>query len=893
VARAQLSEAGSVLAVGPAGIGKSTVLSVLAAERPDARVLRASAAEVESGLPYLTLLDLFTAPLAEEGSLLPGHLRAALDAALLRTVAPATPQDELAVRLAVLELLRVLAAQSPVLLVIDDLHWVDEPSAGVLRFVARRLSGLAVQMIATERGSGFSRHADLCPQPCLELPLGPLSEDEVVDLLRERFNGALSRPTIARIHAASGGNPLFAVELGRALSARGSPLGGAEPLPVPDRLRGLLAARLAALPGTAAVPLVVVAAAARPTRALVERAGVDPDADLTEAVRAGVLSAEASGTIGFSHPLLREMVYADTDQATRLLAHERLAAAVDDPVERARHLALARTAPDEGLASTLADAAAVARRRGAPVVAADLARLAADRTPDEGRAADRRLDAARHAFAGGSSAEARRLATEALHGATDRATRVEARLLLVDLDGRDKSGISPLLDAAAADAGDVPRLVGRVRLQRAAKAFYDGDTESALAEVKRAEEAAERASDPECLVQALAWRAEIEAAVNTRGSEEIMERAALLSRGLPLSPAVVGVRKLTISTALQRGEVAEAVRGIETLRAEVERSGTVNHLAEVLHVVSSVYTRAGRCADALVAGRYCMRLYSDIAAGPPGKGLLVAALVELAGGTVEAAESYVRAAVAASQAAGDEDWLKGAYAVQGQILLLRGDPVAAVEPLRRSHTLEQRRGPVDPAAFMWHADYVEALAGAGARAESAAVLAEIRGQARRLERSVVELGLDRAGAVLAAAGGDPRPAAEALAGRLHRWATHPYPLEIARAWHTLGTIERRAHRRGAAREALTEAIGRYAEAGAGPWRLAAEAELTRLDGARGAGLSDTERRIVELVRSGATNREIARATFLSIKAVEANLTRLYRRFGVRGRDQLARGIDGG
>ncbi|HEY2670042.1 MAG TPA: LuxR family transcriptional regulator [Rugosimonospora sp.] len=892
VAREQLADTGSVLVIGPAGIGKSTVLGNLAAERPEARVLRASAAEVESGLPYLTLLDLFTGALAEQGSLLPGHLRAALDAALLRTVAPATPQDELAVRLAVLELLRVLAAQSPVLLVIDDLHWVDEPSAGVLRFVARRLSGLAVQMIATERGSGSARHADLCPQPCTELSLGPLSEDEVVDLLRDRFDGALSRPTMARIHTASGGNPLFAVELGRALGARGRPLSGAEPLPVPDRLRGLLAARLAALPEAAAVPLVVVAAAARPTRVLVQRAGVDPDVDLVEAIRAGVLSAEANGAIGFSHPLLREMVYADADQATRLLAHERLAAAVDDPVERARHLALARNAPDEGLASTLADAAAVARRRGAPVVAADLARLAADRTIDDGRAADRRLDAARHAFAGGSTVEARRLATEALRGATEPATRVEARLLLVELAGQDQSGTEPLLDAAAADAEDVPRLVGRVRLHRAAKAFYDGDTESALAEVKGAEEAAERASDIESLVKGLAWQAYMEAAINIRGSEEIMERAAALSRGLPLSSAVVQARHITTTAAARRGEVAEAVRGIETLRAEVERSGTVSDLAQVLHGVASVYTRAGRCADALAAGRYCMRLFSDISAGPSGNGLLVAALVELAGGTIEQADMYVRAAVAASQAAGDEDWLKGAYAVQGQILLLSGDAVAAVDPMRRSYALEQRRGPVDPAGFLWHADFVEALTAAGARAEAAQVLAEIRAHARRLERHVVELGLDRAGAVLAAAGGDPRAAAEGLAQRLHRWAAHPYPLEIARAWHALGMIERRAHRRGAAREALTEAIGRYTAAGAAPWRVVAEAELARLDGARGAGLSETERRIVELVRSGATNREIARSTFLSIKAVEANLTRLYRRFGVRGRDQLAQGIDG-
>ena len=107
----------------------------------------------------------------------------------------------------------------------------------------------------------------------------------------------------------------------------------------------------------------------------------------------------------------------------------------------------------------------------------------------------------------------------------------------------------------------------------------------------------------------------------------------------------------------------------------------------------------------------------------------------------------------------------------------------------------------------------------------------------------------------------------------------------------LGALERRAHRRGAARAALAEAARRYATAGALPWQQAATAELTRLDGGRGAGLSETERRIVELVRSGATNREIARALFLSIKAVEANLTRLYRRLGVRNRAQLARVLD--
>ena len=893
LARAQLAGGSSVLVVGPPGIGKSTVLTMLADPLGGARVLRAAAAEVESGLPYLTLVDLFGAALSEQGSLLPGHLRAALDAALLRTVAPATPQDELAVRLAVLELVRILAAQSPVLMIIDDLQWVDEPSAGVLQFVARRLAGLPVQVLAAERAETGPVRAQLCPEPYLELPLGPLSRDDVADLLRDRFGPGLSPATVARVHAVSGGNPLFAVELGRAVAERGEPTDELEPLPVPDRLRALLAARLAALSPEAGVALTVLAAAARPTTELLERCGIDAAAELAEAAAAGLVTSGPDGALGFSHPMLREMLYADADPANRHTAHKRLAAALDDPVERARHLAVIRPDPNEALASTLTDAAAVARRRGAPVVAADLARLAAERTPDPGRAAYRCLAAARHAFAGGLSDEAERLAELALRDAADPVTRIGARLLLVDLPGQDMSGVGPILDAAFQEAEESGVLAARVRLCRVRKAFYDGDTEYVLAELKRAEQAAEQAEDIECLVEVLAWRGHIEPPFQVRSTEDLLERAAGLSRGLPLSSAVVTARQLAAMARLKRGEVAEAVRRIEELRMAVERAGTVRDLASVLTTLASVYSRAGRCADALTAGHYCLRLFADVAPGAPGPGLLVAALVELSGGTVDQAAAYAEQAVAASLAAGDEDWLKGAHAVRGQILLLRGDPVGAVEPMRRSYALEQRRGPIDPAHFLWHADFIEALSLAGARDEAAEVLAEITGQARRLEREVVQLGLARAAALCTALSGHPREAAQDLTDALRIWADHPYAFELARAWHVLAGIERRAHRRGAAREALLEAIGRYTACGAAPWREAAEAELGRLDGARTGGLSDSERRIVELVRQGATNREIARATYLSVKAVEANLTRLYRRFGVRTRDQLAKVLDDG
>ncbi|MGH3714232.1 MAG: helix-turn-helix transcriptional regulator, partial [Micromonosporaceae bacterium] len=523
-----------------------------------------------------------------------------------------------------------------------------------------------------------------------------------------------------------------------------------------------------------------------------------------------------------------------------------------------------------------------------------LTRLAAERTPpgDGARITARLLASARLARTAGLPIESREAAEAALTGAASRETRVEARLLLVELAGDDLSGIEPLLEAAYADAKGLPALESKVHLRRAAKAEYDGDFDAVIAEASRARDLAEASGDTEQVISALTWIASVQGALGDPQADELHRRAWELTRGLALTPPVVEARQLWAMTLLFNGDVTGALREIVPLRAAVEREGTLRELSRVLISFAAIHARAGRAATALAAGRRCAQLIEDVET-TPGFGLVVGAFMESLGGSVDVAMRYAERAIAATEDSGNNELLHLALFTAGQVQLLGGDPATAVDLFRRSRAIELRLGYVDPAIILWHADFAEALVAAGHRLEAAELIADVRAKAERMNRQVVMLGLARAEALVNAAGGDSRTAADELRRTLEKHAEHPYPLDVARTYLTLGVLERRAHRRSAAREALTEAETRFGAAAAMPWVSVVRAELARLDGGRAGGeLSDTEQRIVELVRAGATNREIAGTLFLSVKAVEANLTRLYRRLGVRNRTQLVRALDG-
>ena len=225
---------------------------------------------------------------------------------------------------------------------IDDVQWLDAPSARVLAFVVRRLEDAPIRVLVALRVGPAGDPLGLGqtgPVPLQRVPIGPFQEEAMTRLLRDRTEGALTRPVLLRLHRISQGNPFFALEIARALTRRGVRPAPGEPLPVPEDLQELLGGRLAALPPSAAVGLLVVAATARPTEDLVLAVAGRRDwasAGMRSVEEAGVLQ-RADGRLGFTHPLLGSTVYAEATPHARRSVHGRLAELVDDPEERARH----------------------------------------------------------------------------------------------------------------------------------------------------------------------------------------------------------------------------------------------------------------------------------------------------------------------------------------------------------------------------------------------------------------------------------------------------------------------------------------------------------------------------------------------------------------------------
>ncbi|MEU5316706.1 AAA family ATPase [Streptomyces sp. NPDC021056] len=902
-AREQLTRGGSVLLHGPAGIGKSTVLRALAAENGGAArtVLRCSATESESHLPFLALADLLGLVLDEVSGKLPAAQLTALESALTGRGESTLQRDGLALRLAVLSALRALAAEGPVLIVADDVQWLDSASAELLGFAARRLGETPVRMLCAVRTEGqeYDRHLRASPPDTLALRVNPLTRTQVSELLGHRGYTGLPRSTVRDIHRTSGGNPLFALELGRALSENPTPPRPGEPLPVPTSLRTLVLNRLEMLSDEARRTLLVASAGARPTPALLRAAGREnAEAETAQAAALGLLATEPEGpAVRFAHPLISAALYAEAPAHERRAAHAALSEAASDPIERARHLALATTGTDPRTANSLAEAAALARDRGAPSVAASLGLLAARHTPADGTPGPdaRRLQAAEDAITAGELDLARDIARDVLTRAAVPADRVRAWIIVIDTAGHAMTEVDSVFPQALADAGEDPKLLALIHYQLTWRALLvDGDFDQAREEAAHSAALAARADDRYNELMALAFQAQIETLMGHPDAPATIKRAL----EEPQDPRVAchhnGAGYSRFRWLIMSDQLSEARATVTGLLREVQRRGSVESEVHFLRGVAETELRSGHCGRALDLARESLMLARDTGIGEVASAVLTS-LCEASGGEVERALELAREAVEHAERDGDQMYVSRGLAALGYAQLVAGDAEGTVRSLRRVRELEDGLGITDPARGRWQGDLAEALVRIGELREAQDVVDVTREQALRLGRESVLAVVDRAEALVRAARGEHEAALARLTSVQDRLAKLGYGLEEARTAFAVVQLRTRLPRP----TSYDEAARLFRRCRALPWLRQVDAATAQpvVAPERPApvpttdaleGLASMERQVAALVMEGATNREIAARLFISVKTVEATLTRVYRKLGIRSRVDIVR-----
>jgi len=883
---------------GEAGIGKTELwqAGLQRARARRTRVLAHRAVEAEAVLSFAGIGELLSPVAADVLPALDEPRRRALEAALLiegsggdRAVEPR------AIGLAVLDVLKALAADAPVLVAVDDFHWLDRPSARTLLFVLRRLANERVGALLAVRGEVRELDRELPSDTVNWLSVGPLAPTLLFQILKHRLGLELSPPQLTQLCEMTGGNPFFALEIGRELSLT-LPAPGRS-LPVPGSLREIVGAGLARLPPASREVLLLVAALSRPTvGALVAAHGERAEVlhGLEQAARAGVVEFD-SERVRFAHPLLASVCYEDATPWRRREAHARLAAVADDEEERARHLALAAEGPDAAVAAALDAAAPYALGRGAPAAAAELSEIAAALTPpgDPSARRRRRLAAAEAHRLAGDRDRARAILDELLAEAPLGEQRADVLFALARVRRADLPTLARWCERALAEAVDDHRRAAEILVYLSWVRLLEGRVRDALAHARAALAHAEHASDDELLARALArvamaetWTLEITPGLLERGVA--IERR--LGRRLEFheSPSITHARRLMCLSDFDaaRPLLADADDRAKATGDEGTRAHVLFHRFQVEWFTGrwaeadELATRALALADQLRDDQYrVIALYAR-------------ALLDAHLGRVEPARTSATEAIAIADAVSDALFAVQSRTVLGFLALSHGDAVAADRDLRALPAWLYSNGWREPTDFAW-ANAIEAMIGTGDLQEAETWLERYEDLAARSMSPWALATAARSRGLLCEARGNIESACEALDRALAEHARMRCPFEHGRTLLAAGSIRRRAREKRAARENLDEAHRIFDSLGARLWASRARDELARISGRRPAAsdLTTTETRLAALAAEGLSNKEIAAALHISIHTVEAHLTRIYRKLGIRSRAALARRLN--
>jgi DNA-binding CsgD family transcriptional regulator len=881
-------EAGGPLALvleGEAGIGKSTLwlAGVEAARDRGLRVLSSRPAEAERGLAHVVLSDLFEGVLDEVLPALSAPRRHALEVALLLDEASEQPVDPRTLGVAVRTALRALAERAPLMLAVDDVQWLDSSSSSALAFALRRMDADRVFLLLARRpveGEPPQLERALEAEHVQRLAIGPLSIGALHRFLRDRLGKPFARQTLIRIHETSGGNPFFALELARALGADVDPL---QPLPVPETLEELVRARLAALPAPAREALELASALGAPSASLLEQVGIETEA-LDAAVDADVVERE-NAIIRFTHPLLSSVVYQGLSSEERRSLHGRLAAVIDDPLVRARHLALATDTTDAAVANVLDEAAALAAGRGAAAVAAEVGEHALRLTPPDapGDLHRRALAAARAHRSAGEWTRARTIVTDLLAKTRTGSSRAEALVLLAELESIERA--IALLAEALDEAASRSALQADIHCRLAwAARFKDG-----FGHARAALELAEELDD-----DALRGRAHAVQAFLGWFAGEAESPQDLPARAHGFADAVGGEKLVQEATLAVANTLAPSSRRDEA-RTFFQREHEEWHerdeprSARALWGLSWVEFWAGRWD---LAAEHAVRAHDiSIQYGlEVPQDHLPIALVAVHRGQLDLARAHSERALELA-----EQQFVGMLhppqhmAILGLVALSSGDPSAAAKWLVKADRQAAELGWGEPSVRWWTSDYAELLLEHGQIDEAVRLIDVWDVDAARVRREWVLAHVTRCRGLVVAAQGDVDRAAFLLQRAVAQHEEVGDPYGRARALLALGIVRRRARQKRSAREAIQAALAGFEELGAAIWVEKARGELGQIGGrTRQEGLTAAERRVAALVAEGRTNREVAAALFLTERTVASHLTHVYAKLGIRSRTELAR-----
>jgi DNA-binding CsgD family transcriptional regulator len=869
LAEARLGRSQVLVLRGPAGIGKSALLDHSLQEAHGFQLLHVVGTESEADLPYAGLHALLR-PLIGPLEAVPEGQRSALRVAL--ALESGAAPDRLAVAAGTLTLLAEAAEQAPLLVVIDDAHWLDRSSTDALTFAARRLRAeTIVVLFAARTGERRSFRADGLP----ELELQPLAEKAALALLRERFGTRLNVAVAERLARTIGGNPLALVELPALLSEE-ERLGQVplrEPLPVSEAVEQRVHQALRALPDSTRRALLLAAA---DEQAPLEREALAPAED------EGLVRFR-SGSVAFRHPLFRAAVYHAASPEERRSAHRELAnhfSAEEDADRRAWHQAAAADGPDEAVATALASAASRFAERGGHASVSRALERAAELSPDDDIRARRLIAAAEAAQAAGFPERALELAERARIAARDPLARIDAahvRWLVQANRGIAVDQAAVERQARALVAVDPLRAAKLLGLCAIAARTADFDLRRAAALLQEATSLCEEAGSevPAAIREMLAH---LSLLLGRATQSELMILEEESERRHPWISAHVWLERFDARRA-------ELKSMLERFRSR----GNVLMIADTAWALADLEWRVANFAAARAAGTEALDL------------------AEATGWRLMAAEAhFILAVVAASQGRESEarahaELTENAFSDRpraslpaglalGLLELGLGRPEAAIGHLRPVSDLVARSGAREPGVFPNATDLIEAYARVGDHEAAEDELERLAEKAHALSRRWALAAVARLRGFLAPHDGFDEHFRAALA--LHE-AGAGSPFDRARTELLYGERLRRAKRKTEARQQLRAAIGRFDDLGAASWSERARAELkatgariARRDPTAPEKLTPQELQVALLVAEGKTNPEVGAALFLSRKTVEYHLTHIYRKLQFHSRAEL-------